>query len=29
MRRHRWNLTDDQYSNLMQYLEMFPVLKAL
>ncbi len=29
MRRHRWNLTNDQRSNLGQYLKDYPVLKAL
>lgn len=29
MRRHQWHLRDDQYENLMAYLENFPVLKRL
>ncbi len=29
MRRHQWNLTQDQRDNLAQYLEAFPVLHAL
>lgn len=29
MRRHRWKLTNDQRSNLGQYLKEYPVLKAL
>ncbi|WP_199173265.1 ISL3 family transposase [Pollutimonas subterranea] len=29
MRRHRWNLTQDQQIRLMQYLERYPVLRAL
>jgi transposase len=29
MRRHRWNLSEPQKSRLAQYLEQYPVLKAL
>lgn len=29
MRRHEWKLKEEQYWNLMEYLEQFPVLKAL
>ena len=29
MRRHRWNLTQEQRENLARYLDQFPVLKSL
>jgi transposase len=29
MRRHQWNLSQEQRDNLAKYLEPFPVLKAL
>lgn len=29
MRRHKWNLSDEQHRNLMHYLTNYPVLKAL
>jgi len=29
MRRHQWKLAPDQYANLMNYLNHYPVLKAL
>lgn len=29
MRRHQWNLRDEQHANLMQYLADYPVLQAL
>jgi len=29
MRRHKWNLGDDQHSNLMNYLGDYPLLKEL
>lgn len=29
MRRHQWNLRDDQHANLMHYLADYPVLQAL
>src|SRR5690606_34327182 len=29
MRRHQWNLSDEQSQRLTQYLEPYPVLKAL
>lgn len=29
MRRHQWNLNDEQYTNLMTYLGDYPVLQAL
>ena len=29
MRRHQWNLSDEQYANLSRYLDEWPVLKAL
>jgi transposase len=29
MRRHRWNLTQEQRENLARYLDQFPILKSL
>ena len=29
MRRHQWNLSDEQHANLMNYLAAYPVLQAL
>ncbi|WP_200843014.1 transposase, partial [Zhongshania aliphaticivorans] len=29
MRRHQWNLSDEQHANLMNYLATYPVLQAL
>jgi transposase len=29
MRRHQWNLKDEQHANLMNYLAEYPVLQAL
>ena len=29
MRRHQWNLKDEQHANLMNYLADYPVLQAL
>lgn len=29
MRRHQWRLSDDQHTNLMNYLSDYPVLQAL
>ena len=29
MRRHQWNLSDEQHANLMHYLAVYPVLQQL